>query len=148
MKTYFLLNNVNSLIKIGKSKDVYSRMREIKGQCSFIELSIFHIVEGNYESFFHKYYSDLRVTGEWFDLKGITIEELDNALSFKRGDLNRSEKLYKWLVEHEYIKIGTLCRMVDTDTANFYKNKREGGLIRGATLDKIEVILSDYGYII
>jgi len=92
MFTYFLKNNVNSLIKIGKSNNVARRLSEIKGQCSFIQLSVFHVIEGNFEADFHDYYKDFRKEGEWFDIPDLSIEMINS-------DLFKIQSLQKEVIE-------------------------------------------------
>jgi hypothetical protein len=81
MKTYFLKNSVNHLTKIGKTYDMEKRLKAIRGQCQFVELSVFHVMNGDYEAAFHKFYAKRRQDGEWFDLAGITVEDLEDVRS-------------------------------------------------------------------
>ncbi len=98
IKTYFLKNNVNNLIKIGKSNDVERRIKEIVGQCSFVQLYVFHSVEGDHESYFHRLYADSRKSGEWFDLPNLTIDTIEaeylNSISIKKLDDSDTTKFF------------------------------------------------------
>lgn len=87
IKTYFLKNNVNSLVKIGKSNDVERRVTQIVGQCKFIELSVFHVLDGDYESFFHNHYREYRKEGEWFDIPDLTVDKILEDFSIIRNQI-------------------------------------------------------------
>ncbi len=90
MYTYFVKNNINSLIKIGKATNVQNRLVQLKGQISFVELSLFHYLEGDYEDYFHSLYENHRKSGEWFDIPNVTVSEInthwDNAIGLKQID--------------------------------------------------------------
>ena len=78
MQTYFLKNNVNSYIKIGKSIAPHSSVGLIMGQWPFVIISVFHVINGDHERKFHRLFYDKRVAGEWYDLPNITVEDIEN----------------------------------------------------------------------
>ncbi len=81
VKTYFLKNSINDLIKIGKSSDPERRVAEVRGQLTFVELSIIHVIEGDYESYLHGVYAASRKSGEWFDIKDFSIDSVNKIVS-------------------------------------------------------------------
>lgn len=82
MYTYFFTNNVNNLVKIGKSIAPRSRSLQTAGECTFIKITVFHTIEGDYESEFHLLFSSYRVCGEWFDIPDFSVELLNEKLSY------------------------------------------------------------------
>lgn len=101
MYTYFISNKVNSLVKIGKSINVERRIKQIEGQCNFLELSVMHVIEGNYESDFHLFYKEFRKKGEWFDIPDLTIDKIE--ADFKKirfidtAEENEKDDLHKMI---------------------------------------------------
>lgn len=80
--TYFISNSVNSLIKIGRTKDIKQRAKDIRGQLNFVELKVELLLEGDYELPLHRYYKDVRLPGgEWFNLQEIPSEEFIKSVS-------------------------------------------------------------------
>ena len=73
-KTYFILNPLTGLIKIGKSADVENRIKLLKCGAG-AELEILHIIDKNIESRLHKKFAKYRETGEWFDDRDGLIAE-------------------------------------------------------------------------
>lgn len=80
METYFLKNNVNNYVKIGKSIAPYSRVDQIMGQWPFVDIYVFHTVNGDYERKFHLLFYEKRVKGEWYDLPDLTIEGIETYI--------------------------------------------------------------------
>ncbi len=78
MQTYFLKNNVNSFIKIGKSVAPKSRVDLITGQWPFVEIYLFHTIDGDYEKKFHQLFYGKRVKGEWYNLPDLTVDDIEN----------------------------------------------------------------------
>lgn len=74
METYFVGNNLNSYVKIGRSKNTKVRIENIRGSIAFIELHILHIVSGDYEALFHLIFKEKRKSGEWFELSSKDID--------------------------------------------------------------------------
>jgi hypothetical protein len=69
---YFVRESGNYRIKIGKAKNPESRIDNDFGTLMPYEFETLHLIESmNYsktEKLFHKYFSDKRYKGEWFDL--------------------------------------------------------------------------------
>lgn len=73
---YFLRNTSNGLLKIGYGKDLFKRIRQIKGAFKHIgygdnlELEAIHLCFEPHlsltETYFHSEFKDKRVKGEWF----------------------------------------------------------------------------------
>lgn len=91
MYTYFFTNNVNNLVKIGKSIAPRSRSLQTAGECTFIEITVFHTIEGDYEREFHLLFSEYRSCGEWFDIPNLSTEFLTEKLAYI---LTTDKKLY------------------------------------------------------
>lgn len=80
MQTYFFKNNINDLVKIGRSENAEKRAAGVVGQCHFIEIQILHIIDGDYENHFHKLYQKFRKEGEWFCIPGLTVDKINYDL--------------------------------------------------------------------
>ena len=80
LKTYFFKNNINQYVKIGKSIAPHSRALSVAGECTFVKISVFHIIEGDFERFFQRLYSSNRVCGEWYNIPDVTKEEIESHL--------------------------------------------------------------------
>lgn len=78
MTTYLIGNDVNELIKIGKTYDVSKRVKQISGQLNFVNLQIIHSLEGDHETALHYQFAHKRKEGEWFEL---SQEDIENILS-------------------------------------------------------------------
>lgn len=78
--TYFLLNPLTSLIKIGKSVDVMSRKKIL--ECgSGVELEVLHVINEDIESQMHKKFAKYRESGEWFnDKDGVIAQFISNPM--------------------------------------------------------------------
>lgn len=87
MYTYFIRTKVNDLVKIGKSVNPQTRIKQIQGQATFLELEFLHIIEGNWESLFHSHFAKYRTSGEWFDIPGICPEMIDEFISDKNPSI-------------------------------------------------------------
>jgi hypothetical protein len=70
-KTYIMKDELNSLYKIGKSKN--PRLREKTLQSEKPSIKIVKVFEENIEKELHNKYKEFRVRGEWFDLNKIQI---------------------------------------------------------------------------
>lgn len=88
MKTYFYLNTISGLVKIGRSEYPSSRRREIESVsgCTIIMLGE---LDGDREHEMHVRFSRYRVVGEWFRPEGEMAAFLKSAFSathsFVRG---------------------------------------------------------------
>lgn len=81
--TYFMLNPVTGMIKIGKSCDAYFRKQAL--QCGAgAELKIIAIIEKNIESTLHKRFEKYRFYGEWFDDRDGLIKRYINEHADKK----------------------------------------------------------------
>jgi hypothetical protein len=64
-QTYFMLDEQNNRIKIGKSINPISRLRQISGMAG-AKLSLIAVIDDDVEQELHRKFSDLSVYGEWF----------------------------------------------------------------------------------
>ena len=53
---------------------------KVAGECTFVKISVFHIIDGDYEMYFQSIYREKRVCGEWYDIPDVTISELEGHL--------------------------------------------------------------------
>ncbi len=76
---YTYIIKTNDLYKIGKAKNVESRLHSFKCGNPYIE----HVktIDGNYEAYLHKHYKDKRITGEWFRLTEEDIANIDQIVA-------------------------------------------------------------------
>lgn len=77
-QTYLAKSNENGLIKIGKSKDVHTRMQVLGTK----KVQLIAYVDRDIEKHLHKLYSRVRVKGEWFKLSEQDVSEIINTFGF------------------------------------------------------------------
>lgn len=78
-QTYLILDEDENLIKIGKSKDIYMRMKTIGRK----RLKLIGYVDRDIEVHLHKLYQSVRVKGEWFKLSEQDVNEIINTFGFE-----------------------------------------------------------------
>lgn len=64
---YFILNRELNHIKIGYSKDIHIRVKQLQTSCSN-ELELYSFVDGDYkiEKLFHKHFKKYHIRNEWY----------------------------------------------------------------------------------
>ncbi len=68
MKTYFILDEWNRAVKIGRSVNPAHRLKQLQtGHASILRL--LHVVDGNHEKALHARWRHLRISGEWFKVE-------------------------------------------------------------------------------
>ena len=67
------------MIKIGKSKDIYMRMKTIGRK----RLKLIAYVDRDIEVYLHKLYQSVRVKGEWFNLTDEEVKEIIKTFGFE-----------------------------------------------------------------
>ncbi len=78
---YFIGSEKMGKVKIGYSKDIYRRLQSLQIASPF-KLEVLGFLENanpKLEKKFHKYFSDLQVSGEWFELKGRLVKIIDQC---------------------------------------------------------------------
>lgn len=78
-QTYLIRDEGVGLIKIGKSKDIYMRMKTIGRK----RLKLIAYVDRDIEVYLHKLYQRVRVKGEWFNLTDTEVEEIIKTFGFE-----------------------------------------------------------------
>jgi len=63
--TYLVFMNGENLVKIGRTKDLVSRIRQIKTANPMV--TNIHYYDGNIENLLHRIFKDCRYIREWFD---------------------------------------------------------------------------------
>jgi len=111
--TYFIRNNINNLVKIGRSENPFKRVKEISGQVNFVKLELESYIQGDYEKTLHKYYSKLRKEGEWFDLQSIPRQMEIMILHNLYKNFNLTEKQLLNLITAP-IRYDNLCSSNET----------------------------------
>jgi hypothetical protein len=71
-KTYIMKDELNSLYKIGKSKN--PRLREKTLQSEKPTIKMIKVINDDIEKELHNKYKDFRIRGEWFNLNKIQIK--------------------------------------------------------------------------
>ena len=71
-KQYTYLVSDGRLYKIGKSKDVYSRINQLKTSNPLIELV--HVIDKDVENMLHKQFANKSFSREWFNLSESDIK--------------------------------------------------------------------------
>ncbi len=78
-QTYLIRDEDAGLIKIGKSKDIYMRMKTIGRK----RLKLIAYVDRDIEVYLHKLYQSVRVKGEWFNLTDEEVKEIIKTFGFE-----------------------------------------------------------------
>ncbi len=91
MDTYFLKNNINSFIKIGRSSNVSQRIKGLTRQLQFVDISLLLTIEGDYESLLHDHFKEMRVYGEGFDIEFNKEDILSIIENLKPSSNNTSD---------------------------------------------------------
>ena len=74
-QTYLVMDEATGYTKIGKSKDIHTRLRIIKTHVPMCQLLGY--IPADVERELHAIYSAKRVKGEWFNLSGEDIREIE-----------------------------------------------------------------------
>ena len=77
-RTYIIYNPCSGLYKIGKSKDIYTRL---VAYC-LPEIELIAFADKDVETNLHKRYARCRQMGEWFALDEIDLWELEQEEDF------------------------------------------------------------------
>lgn len=72
-KTYFIYDG--NYVKIGKAINPLNRLSTL--QCGNPnQLKLIHMIDGDSEKYFHNYFKDKKIIGEWFDLDRGDIKKI------------------------------------------------------------------------
>lgn len=82
-RTYLVFDEATGYTKIGKSKDIHTRMQALRTHAPQIQLIGY--IESDVEKELHEYYSGKRIKGEWFSLDDIDVQDITNKYSLKTG---------------------------------------------------------------
>lgn len=77
-QTYLARSNANGLIKIGKSKDIHTRMQVLSTK----KVQLIGYVDRDIEVHLHSVYNAKRVQGEWFKLSEQDVSKIINTFGF------------------------------------------------------------------
>ena len=80
VSTYIVYNESNNLYKIGKTKDIDSRIKQIQLGTG-AKLKIILLINSNVESELHKEFEDCRIHGEWFRLSELDIRYMSERFN-------------------------------------------------------------------
>jgi hypothetical protein len=95
MNTYVVILNNSNLVKVGRSKDLKSRIRQIKTANPFVSEILY--TEGDYENYIHRCLSHTSIIGEWFDVGNCNKEELFECLmNIREESSNDCEAVFKF----------------------------------------------------
>lgn len=78
-QTYLVRSNENGLIKIGKSKDIYTRMQILSTK----KVQLIGYVDKDIEVHLHSVYKTKRVQGEWFRLSDEEVDGIVKTFGFE-----------------------------------------------------------------
>lgn len=82
--TYFARVSGSSLVKIGKSTDVQSRIKGLQTGCPG-HLKLIGVIHGDHEAGWHERFSDNRISGEWFRLDDSDVRSIETAIVLAGG---------------------------------------------------------------
>lgn len=96
-KVYFLYDTASNRVKIGRSQNPASRMKQISSIAStgddYKSLFYLEYFQDNAEEVIHKIFDKYRVHGEWFNRAGELDVFIDNVL---RGNIEGMDREYKY----------------------------------------------------
>ena len=78
-QTYLARSNANGLIKIGKSKDIHTRMQVLSTK----KVQLIGYVDRDIEVHLHSVYNAKRVQGEWFRLSDEEVDGIIKTFGFE-----------------------------------------------------------------
>lgn len=79
-QTYLVRNCNNGLIKIGKSKDIHTRLQVLGHR----DKQLIAYLDKDIEAYLHKEYKSKRIKGEWFKLANADVENIIFTYRFQR----------------------------------------------------------------
>lgn len=79
-QTYLVKDYTNGLIKIGKSKDIHTRLQVLGHR----DKQLVAYVGKDIESYLHKEYKSKRIKGEWFKLTDAEVENIISTYHFQK----------------------------------------------------------------
>ena len=79
-QTYLVKDYNNGLVKIGKSKDIHTRLRVLGNK----DKQLIAYVRKDLETVLHREYKGKRIKGEWFNLTDTEINKIISTYSFVR----------------------------------------------------------------
>jgi hypothetical protein len=80
MFVYFIYNSLTHNFKIGKTKSIETRLKQLQTG-NEIKLEVTRNIDNNnpeIEKYLHEYFKDRRLNGEWFN---VSIEEIDYVIN-------------------------------------------------------------------
>lgn len=103
VKTYIVKSDISPLYKIGKTRDVKSRMIGIRGSLSWVNIELIREYDKDVESFLHNEFRHSRITGEWFLLSDKDIARIDELVSKTEGidEIGTPRLLYLPVIERD-----------------------------------------------
>ncbi len=78
-QTYLAADNASGLVKIGKSKDIHTRMQILGTK----KVQLLAYANKDIEGYLHRVYQGKRVKGEWFNLTDEEVEEIIKTFGFE-----------------------------------------------------------------
>jgi len=79
-QTYLVKDYNNGLIKIGKSKDIHTRLQVLGNK----DKQLIAYVRKDIETILHREYKGKRIKGEWFNLSDIEVNKIISTYGFER----------------------------------------------------------------
>ena len=79
-QTYLVKDYNNGLVKIGKSKDIHTRLQVLGNK----DKQLIAYVRKDIETVLHREYKGKRIKGEWFNLADTEINKIISTYSFER----------------------------------------------------------------
>lgn len=79
-QTYLVKDYNNGLVKIGKSKDIHTRLQVLGNK----DKQLIAYVRKDIETVLHREYKGKRIKGEWFNLTDTEINKIISTYSFER----------------------------------------------------------------
>lgn len=109
-KTYFIIESVSGLVKIGKSTDPFGRMKALNSSNS-TRLQMITYFDGDIEDKLHRIFEDIRIIGkkEWYELPREIIELLVVLRSINIDKKEIHERFRKWYGLNESSQGNKIC---------------------------------------
>ena len=101
METYCITLNNSNLIKIGRTVNLETRVRQIKTGNPFVK-DVYYL-SGDYENYIHRCLIDSRIKGEWFDVGDVSvIDLLDMLIHIRKNSEDDCDAVlkFKTLIDH------------------------------------------------
>ena len=94
VKTYLIYNYVSKKFKIGRSKDIGMRIKQLEKEYGN-NIILIDYCKGDIEKSLHRFFSNKKDNGEWFNLNDDNIKFIKDSFNIQNQRLKELKKKLK-----------------------------------------------------